>query len=403
MRSRAFGLGLALALGLGQAGAASGDSERTRVLGEFLDEHWRTLPLASQGAAPEVWSEAERSLDPARCGACHPLQLEQWRSSLHAGAYSPGFSGQLIEGDLAEPAAVRSCQGCHAPLAEQQPGEPGFDAGLREQGLVCAGCHVRAQRRFGPPRRAELPEPTGPLPHGGFVPRAEFQESRFCAPCHQFMDDAGVNGKPVENTWREWKQSSFAAAGRHCQDCHMPDRAHTWRGIHDPEMVRAAVDVELVAGNLAGERLEATLLLRSREVGHFFPTYVTPRVFVAAWQEDAAGRELEGTRVEATIGRQIDFGVSPAREIFDTRIAPGRSAKLEYAAARHADAAALVGRVSVDPDFHYRGVFESLLETLGDPEARRRMAEALRQTSENVYVLSEIRRPLSRSTEALNP
>lgn len=392
MGLRAFGLVLVLTI----AGTASAESERSQVLGGFLDEHWRTLPLSPQGAAPETWSEAERSLHPARCGACHPLQLEQWRSSLHAGAYSPGFSGQLIEGELAQPEALRDCQGCHAPLAEQQPGEAGFDPALREEGLVCAGCHVRSQRRFGPPRRAELPEPTGPVPHGGFVPRAEFQQSRFCAPCHQFMDDAGVNGKPVENTWREWKQSSFAPAGRHCQDCHMPDRAHTWRGIHDPEMVRAAVDVELVAGDLAGEHLEATVVLRSRDVGHFFPTYVTPRVFVAAWQEDAAGRELPGTRSELEIGRQIDFGASPAREVFDTRIAPGGSAKLDYAADRHPDAAALLGCVRVDPDFHYRGVFERLLEPgrLSDPEARRRIAEALRRTSENVYVLSEVRRPL---------
>ena len=55
----ALGLALALALApalapaLGIGGAASAESERAQVLGEFLDEHWRTLPLQSQGAAPE--------------------------------------------------------------------------------------------------------------------------------------------------------------------------------------------------------------------------------------------------------------------------------------------------------------------------------------------------------------
>lgn len=382
-------------LGLALAGAASAQqSERARTLGPFLSSHWESLPLTAQGEAPEAWSEAERSLDPAACGICHPLQLQQWRGSLHAGAFSPGFSGQLLEGALATPEGVRACQGCHAPLAEQQPGSAAFDAGLRARGLVCAACHVRGYARLGPPRRAGLPPAPAPLPHGGFREQPEFQESRFCAPCHQFFDDPGVGGKPVENTFREWQESAFAAAGRQCQDCHMPERAHTWRGIHDPDLVRAAVDVALVPGRPSAERVEAKLVLSSREVGHFLPTYVTPRVYVAAWQEDSAGRELEDTRIEATIGRRIDFSVDPPVEVFDTRIAPGKTVKLDYSAPRHADAAQLVGRVTVDPDYHYRGLFESLLEGLSDPEARARIAEALGRTTESTYVLRELRQPL---------
>ncbi len=401
-------LRLALALALGcilpavaaVAPAAPPGSEEERVLGPFLARHWASLPLPPQGPAPEGWSAPERSLDPASCGACHPQQLAQWRSSLHAGAYSPGFSGQLIEGGLAEPLAIRQCQGCHAPLAEQQPfaasgeAEPSFDAALRDQGLVCAGCHVRAHQRYGPPRRPELPAVTAALPHGGFTARGEFEESRFCATCHQFFDDPGVNGKPVENTWREWKQSRFAAEGRTCQSCHMPDRAHTWRGIHDPETVRSAVEVDLVPRALGGSELTASLVLASREIGHAFPTYVTPRVFLAVWQEDAGGREIEGSRVAATIGREIDFAASPAREVFDTRVAPGEAVKLDYARPREPGSVALVGRVTVDPDHHYRGVFASLLRDLTDPDARTRIAEAQRRASESSYVLFETRRSL---------
>jgi hypothetical protein len=174
----------------------------------------------------------------------------------------------------------------------------------------------------------------------------------------------------------------------------MPDRAHTWRGIHDPEMVRAAVAVDLVPGEPEGDTVTAALVLASREVGHAFPTYVTPRVFLAVWQEDAAGHELDGTRVEALIGREIDFGVDPPREVFDTRVAPGESVKLDYAVARGAEAAALVGRVTVDPDHHYRGVYASLLASLRDPGARLRIEAAQRRATESSYVLSELRRPL---------
>ena len=378
---------------------AGGDGlARAHALGSFLAAHWQ-LPVPPQGPPPAGWSPLESSLAPHDCAACHPAQHEQWRTSLHAGAWSPGFSGQLLEGALSAPAEVRQCQTCHAPLSEQQPADPsgeanpGHDPALREQGIVCAACHVREHRRFGPPRRPELPEPPGPLPHGGFEARPEFRESRFCAECHQFFDDPGVNGKPIQNTYAEWQESPAAADGRPCQGCHMPDRAHLWRGIHDPEMVRAAVEVELGVPAVEEDRLRAALALHSRDVGHAFPTYVTPRVFLAVWQEDSAGHEIAGTRVQDVVGREIDF--ASWKEVFDTRIPPGGSHVLRYDEVRRPNATGLVGQVLVDPDFHYRGVFASLLETYEAPEARGRIEEAHRRTLGSGYVLSELRRPLA--------
>ncbi len=384
---------------LAAAAPEAGGAERATALGGFLAAHWE-LPVPAQGEPPAEFSEAEASLAPAVCGSCHPEQYAAWRTSLHAGAFSPGFAGQLVEGSLATPASLRDCQSCHAPLAEQQPfdasggANPGFDAELRAQGIVCAACHRRAHRTFGPPRRAELPAPAADPPHAGFEARPEFQQSRFCAPCHQFFDEPGVAGKPLENTWQEWRESPQAAAGRTCQSCHMPDRAHLWRGIHDPETVRSAVDVELVVHEPGATPLHATLVLRNRDVGHRFPTYVTPRVFLALWQEDGEGRELSGTRREATIGREVAFSVSPPRERFDTRLAPGEAAELEYTLERAAAARALVGRVTVDPDHHYRGVFQGLATTLRDPAARAWIEQAQRRTLESSYVLYAARIPL---------
>ena len=389
----------ALSAELSASGAPGPPLDPDLELGPFLSRHWR-LPVPEQGPVPDGFSEAEASLDPAICGACHPLQYTQWQTSLHAGAYSPGFAGQLIEGGLAQPLALRGCQTCHAPLEEQQPydaalaANPGLDPALRARGIVCAACHVRAHRTFGPPRRADLAPLVEPVPHAGFQERREYLESRFCAECHQFFDDAGVEGKPIENTYAEWRQSPQAAAGRHCQDCHMPDRAHLWRGIHDPDMVRSAIDVELVAADLAGETLQASLVLRNRDVGHAFPTYVTPRVFLSVAQVDAAGDEIADTRAEGTVGREVDF--SSNTEVFDTRVLPGESVRVDYAVVRALAAEALVGRVVVDPDFHYRGVFDLLLGTLSDAQARAQIADARKRTSESSYVLTEIRHPLPR-------
>jgi len=382
---------------------AGGVLARDDLLGGFLAAHWK-LPIAPQGEIPAGWSALEASLAPRDCGSCHPQQLEQWRTSLHAGAYSPGFSGQLIEGGLAQPGEVRQCQTCHAPLAEQQPHtasgapNPGYDHALREQGIVCAACHVRGHQRFGPPRRPELPPLATPLPHGGFEARAEFSESRFCAECHQFFDDPGIAGKPIQNTYAEWRESPAAAEGRSCQSCHMPDRAHLWRGIHDPEMVRSAVEVTLRVGEPNPAGLHAELHVHSHGVGHAFPSYVTPRVFLAVWQEDAGGREIVGTRVEDVVGREIDFGAW--QEVFDTRIPAGGTRTLVYSERRRRDAAAVVGQVRVDPDYHYRGVFASLVDAFADPVARSRIEEAHRRSIESVFVLRELRHALARSDEA---
>jgi nitrate/TMAO reductase-like tetraheme cytochrome c subunit len=378
---------------------------RDAVLPDFLGEHWPPLPLPPQGPPPPEFTPAEASLDPQTCGACHPQQFADWKTSLHSAAYSPGLSGQLIEGALAHPAEVRNCLSCHAPLGEQQPydaeskPESAFDPALQKQGIVCASCHVRAHQRYGPPRRgAPLPE-AAVLPHGGFEARTEFQQSSFCAPCHQFFDDAGVAGKPLENTWAEWANSRYAREDRSCQSCHMPDRRHLWRGIHDPETVRAAVDVTLAGVVATGRAGWAELSITNREVGHRFPTYTTPRVFAELWQADAAGREIEGTRVGAVIAREIDFSTSPWSERFDTRVAPDETLVVPYELAPKPSAVTLIGRVTVDPDHHYRGVFASLLGELESEEARARMREAARAVADSAYVLAERTLPIARAGE----
>lgn len=375
--------------------AAPGPSERERVLGPFLATHWR-IPIAPQGDPPPDWSKAEASLEPETCGSCHPEQYAQWRTSLHAEAWSPGLAGQLIEGALAGAADVRECQSCHTPLAEQIPftraleRNRDFDPALRTRGLVCAGCHVRRHRRYGPPRRPDVAPAPEPVPHDGFVVREEFLDSRFCAECHQFFDDAGVAGKPLQDTWSEWRASPQAAAGRHCQDCHMPDRAHLWRGIHDPEMVRSGVAADLVVHDLEGAILQASLVLQNRDVGHAFPTYVTPRVFLVIEQHGADGTALPSTRVEAAIGREVEGEV----ELFDTRVAPGESVRLDYSLARDSRATSLVGRVHVDPDWHYRGVFRQLQDSYESRAARRLIGEAAERIAESEYTLYRFDRDL---------
>src|SRR6267142_1983336 len=235
MRSRAWPACVLLVAGCA-AGALGARSESVE---SFVGRHWRT-PLRPQGPAPARFTPLEASLAPEACGTCHPAQLADWRTSIHAAAMGPGVAGQLAELRVRDPATALGCQNCHAPLAEQMPLVPGtladnpaFDAALGARGIPCAACHVRGHERFGPPRR------DGSL--ASAAPRVQ------------------------------------------CQDCHMPDRRHLWRGIHDADMVRSGLTITLedapprVPGGMA-----AKLVVENSGVGHRFPTYFTPLVLLRA-------------------------------------------------------------------------------------------------------------------------
>src|SRR5213083_335331 len=249
----------------------------------FVARHWR-MPLAPQGPPPARFSALEASLAPEACGTCHPVQFTDWRTSTHAAAMGPGIAGQLAEMLVREPATALACQHCHAPLAEQAPllpdtltGNPAFDAALRARGIPCAACHVRHHERFGPPRRdgsLASAAPRETLPHGGVTRTPAYLASEFCRGCHQFGPEGyALNGTLLENTYAEWKASRFARAGVQCQDCHMPDRRHRWRGIHDADMVRSGLSITAKAGAVRyrpGDVALVTLRVTSTRIGHAF-------------------------------------------------------------------------------------------------------------------------------------
>ncbi|HEV8584107.1 MAG TPA: multiheme c-type cytochrome [Methylomirabilota bacterium] len=356
----------------------------------FVARHWR-MPLAPQGAPPARFSALEASLAPEACGACHPAQFADWRTSTHAAAMGPGVAGQLVEMLASDPKGALGCQRCHAPLAEQAPlvadtlaPNPVFDAALRARGIPCAACHVRGHERFGPPRRDGTLANTVPretLPHGGVTRTPAYLASEFCRGCHQFAPDGyALNGKLLEDTYAEWKASRFAAAGVQCQDCHMPDRRHLWRGIHDADMVKSGLTLSLLpVPTFAPGGVAARLVVENSGVGHRFPTYVTPLVILRAELVDGAGRALPGTREERRIGREVSLDLE--RELADTRLAPGERAELVYARALEGGAVAARFSVVVYPDAFYTGFFEALLRQgtgRGEADIRRALDDARR-------------------------
>lgn len=374
----------------------NGQADQT---GDFLDKHWQR-PLASQGAAPSHYSALEASLSANACGSCHPQQRADWGQSLHSQAMGPGLMGQLVDMPAHATGDHQSCLRCHAPLAEQadalvteiNSGEPG---GLHREGLVCAACHVRQQQRFGPARQdGSIPAANTPLPHNGWTVTDAFADSRFCAACHQFeAGEFALNGKLLENTYNEWLDSPYAEQGISCQSCHMPERRHLWRGIHDPEMVRQGVTISTRVDRITTEQLEATLSLSNSGTGHRFPTYVTPQVVMEGYQEDRAGKRIAGTESYFVVARRVALDLS--EEIFDTRLAPGETALLDYAELRSPEAANLVMRIWVEPDLFYQQFYTSVLGAGQPQRGKAELQRALTQASESRYTLFEQRLPLT--------
>lgn len=373
----------------------------------FLARHWPD-PLPPQGDPPAGFSALEASLGPDACGQCHATQYADWKSSLHSRTMGPGILWQF---HVMSQQAANACMRCHAPLAEQKsliaielqrenapttPPPAYVPRDLHRQGLVCAACHVRRHARVGPPRRDEAPLAAGAVaPHGGFTADTGFEDSRFCAVCHQFpADGAQLNGKLLENTYEEWRASPAAQSGQSCQSCHMPDRRHLWRGIHDADMVRQALRVSLDVGAGEGGKLRAQAELANVGAGHHFPTYLVPEVVATLELVDAGGR------VVAELGRHVigrKANLELTQELADTRIAAGGRVSFGgHFPSPKASGWAVELRVVVHPGKHYGKLFASLLERR-EPfpdEAASLLRQALARIDGSSYELYRLRKSL---------
>ena len=219
----------------------------------------------------------------------------------------------------------------------------------------------------------------GPV-HDGFYATKAFEQSQFCASCHQFPQSMAVNGKPLENTVEEWRASRFAAEGVHCQSCHMPDRRHEFRGIHDPAMTRKGLSFSLHKTGGNGE-----LRIKSIWIGHAFPTYVTPKVVIEAEATDEKGHSLKTW--QWNIVREVEFTGS-WQEIRDERLMPGESRTFRPDILP-AGTQKLAYSVRVLPDEFYKCVYRGLLSSALTPLARNRIQAALEHADANDYVLYE--------------
>jgi hypothetical protein len=124
--------------------------------------------------------------------------------------------------------------------------------------------------------------------------------------------------------------------------------------------------------------------IQSVRVGHYFPTYVTPRVVVRGELLDRSGAPVAGSAKETAIGRDVPLDLS--REIADTRIPPGGRFAFDYRHRLSRPGLSLRVTVTVYPDHFYTRFFASLLAG-GAGLGTAQIQKALDATRRSAFVI----------------
>jgi len=159
---------------------------------------------------------------------------------------------------------------------------PAFDPALQREGVVCATCHVRDISASAPrPAGARVfASPRGQLPHNGATIRERTSAPSSRPPAISFGPRARLNGKPLEHLRGVADEARPRAVGWPARAVTMPDRAPPV--ARDPrsgdgEVGRAGLSLALEPRPVrAGTAPTGDGDGGERDVGHYFPTYVTP-------------------------------------------------------------------------------------------------------------------------------
>ena len=270
--------------------------------------------------------------------ACHNTLRSQWSDSMHAKALTdPLYTLKRDAGNSATNGAIgKFCDGCHAPVAIMSGENTSNFESLPEQsreGVGCDFCHqvTGSTSPFGNTsvdvipdgtRRAQLDDAQAPhqAAYSKFHTTAE-----FCGNCHNVNHPS--NGLALEATYTEWKNSTYAAEGIVCQDCHMtpgvgpstnpgasalgaPSRSHIFNmtftggntGLGDSQLaeerLKGAAALDISVNDIVPEGSESvvTVTVTNSGAGHYLPTGLTDMrqmwLVVTAATESGGEKEL---------------------------------------------------------------------------------------------------------------
>ncbi|MCF6282279.1 MAG: cytochrome c family protein [Candidatus Polarisedimenticolaceae bacterium] len=278
------------------------------------------------------------SINASACGDCHQAIYAEWRTTMHAAAYTDPFFQAYWKKDK----QTWSCLTCHTPLENQlqrritqfkngdlsEPQfEPNrrFDAQLQQEGVTCAACHLRDGIIYGPYPAEQLNAPH-PVAYD-----ERFLSESICLGCHEVAETPfSLMRSGICGTGDEWKNGPYISQGYRCQTCHMPEVTrplvsgmkshkggrHLWRGGNSPEQVAKALTIQVIPLDNRELRVDIT----NSGAGHKFPTGDPDReVFITAKLVNKVGRDLQ---TEALHIRRLIIWKPIMIELSDNRIEP---------------------------------------------------------------------------------
>lgn len=334
------------------------------------------------------------SMSVEACEGCHPTIAAEWRQSIHAQAWiDPQFQGELAKSDNRW-----LCVNCHTPLLIQQDRLPvaivdgdveqprwvkneRFDAALRDEGLNCAGCHVREDGIHGPGLE------NSQAPHGVIVD-ARFRsdaDDPMCLDCHQA--ELVYEGKSFVCTFQtgaEWRAGPYDDEGKACGHCHQPRvkrpaavggpvrevGRHWFKGSGIPKFADRPWGPETLPGpgleveaQRGADGLEVTAT--NANAGHWLPSGDPERwVQVTATFRDASGA---GLGAEAQRFGQTWQWSTPPVKVGDNRLKPRESRTWTWpvpSGAVNAEIVASTHRISkANAEYHGLGDYPRAIET----------------------------------------
>ncbi len=196
-----------------------------------------------------------------------------------------------------------NCLRCHAPMVWLN-NDFDLEKDITREGVSCDFCHsvkdvnlddASAPFKFeqGGTKRGPLSNLSSPAHKTEASPL--FKSSVLCASCHEYTNEKGVR---ILSTYSEWKNTSYAAEGKQCQDCHMPLVAgnvvksqikssglkeinlHAISASHSVEQLQKAVKVEIDKIEQDKNFIEVRVKVTNIGSGHNLPTGIPKRKLV---------------------------------------------------------------------------------------------------------------------------
>ncbi len=233
------------------------------------------------------------------CGECHGDIYNNWKKSLHALSYTNPIFTNAYRKAYTDTAgkAKEYCLNCHAPTVVVT-GDYGANLPITAEGVTCDFCHTITKIHLNGGNSTFVNKPgktkisvlkNADSKHHKTKYSADFASSKLCAGCHDFKNRHNVH---VGVTYSEWKKSSFAKEGKHCQSCHMPEvsgktaneggrnKIHDHSLSHNVESMKDAVTVRTLKTTNDGKRLKTKIKITNAKAGHSIPTGTPARLLI---------------------------------------------------------------------------------------------------------------------------